>query len=147
MWPLLRRGHLTQKLYVITISESGVGDIVWGDRNSGECTLTISDHLEWTDSEHLILLQEKLNSYLTYIESGEILGQYAMANENKIKINVVMLHEPSQEAIDFLRQASKVISEAGFGLTWEEFKNDTQQAHAVWQNSPLCAYFAANAKH
>jgi hypothetical protein len=37
--------------------------------------LTISDHLEW-DSGHLLILQEKINSYLHFIESGQMHGSY-----------------------------------------------------------------------
>ncbi len=38
--------------------------------------LVMTDHLEWGDKaeqgEHLLVLQEKINSYIAFIESGEI---------------------------------------------------------------------------
>ncbi len=108
----------------MTVSDTQVIDFLGVSKNTGACTLTITDHLQWTDQEHLLLLQEKINSYLAFIESGEILEQYPEANKNPITINIVMLHEPSEEAMNFLRQASIVVSGAGFHFTWEVFKDD-----------------------
>lgn len=40
----------------------------------------ISDHLDWDDElEHIHALQEKINAYLRFVESGEILGKYPQA--------------------------------------------------------------------
>lgn len=108
----------------MTVSNTQVVDILGVDRTTGICTLTITDHLEWSDQEHLLLLQEKINTYLAFIESGEILEQYPEANKNPTIIHVVMLHEPTEEATDLLNQASVVISGAGFSLTWEVFRDD-----------------------
>ena len=108
----------------MTVSDTRLIDIVGVDKTTGNCTLTISDHLEWSDQEHLLLLQEKINSYLAFIESGQILEQYPEAEKNPITINDVMLHEPTDEATNFLKQASIVVSNAGFSLTWEVFRDD-----------------------
>ncbi|WP_082117254.1 DUF6572 domain-containing protein [Sedimenticola thiotaurini] len=75
--------------------------------------LTISDHLEW-DNDHLYKLQEKINVYLAFIESGEIYESYPQAKGKSIKINVVCKHEPSVEAAIFLTQCTIAINEAGF---------------------------------
>ena len=46
-------------------------DIISLDKDDVEI-LTIADHLEWyKENEHLILLQDKINAYLTAIENGE----------------------------------------------------------------------------
>lgn len=40
---------------------------------SGAAELTISDHLDWEDTErHIELLQYKIYRYLDFIESGEL---------------------------------------------------------------------------
>ena len=113
-----------QLLCVMTVSNTRVIDLLGVDKTTGNCTLTITDHLEWSDQEHLLVLQEKINTYLVFIESGEILEQYPEAKKNPIRINVVMLHEPTEEATNFLKQASIVISGAGFSFTWEVFRDD-----------------------
>ena len=84
-----------------------------GIDNNEKVVLTISDHLEW-NQEHLLLLQEKLNLYLSFIESGEILESYPQAQGKAIKINVVCKHQPTEEALAFMGKAYSVISQAGF---------------------------------
>lgn len=45
-------------------------------RELHDLVLVITDHLEWggkaEQGEHLLLLQEKINTYIAFIESGEI---------------------------------------------------------------------------
>ena len=84
-----------------------------GIENNEKVVLTISDHLEW-DQEHLLLLQEKLNLYLSFIESGEIFESYPDAKGKAVKINVVCKHQPTEEALAFMGNVSSVISQAGF---------------------------------
>ncbi|MGO8134287.1 DUF6572 domain-containing protein, partial [Rhizobium ruizarguesonis] len=57
----------------MALDETNVIDAIGVDKATGELVLTITDHLEWkgSDSEHLLLLQEKLNTYLGFVESGE----------------------------------------------------------------------------
>lgn len=41
-------------------------------KESGHVVLTISDHLDWSNSEeHQTILQAKLNKYLAFVESGQ----------------------------------------------------------------------------
>jgi hypothetical protein len=63
----------------MSIEKSNVFDFVSLDQ-SGKAVLTISDHFEWdTDNEHLILLQENLDSYLCTIEGGDFYNKYPKA--------------------------------------------------------------------
>lgn len=62
----------------MSMTETNVVDIIavpdWEPEN---VVLVITDHLEWGDKaqqgEHLLLLQEKMNTYIASIESGELL--------------------------------------------------------------------------
>jgi len=56
----------------MSINELRVIDIVSKKKNS--CiVLTISDHLDWEKTkEHLLLLEEKINTYLSFLESGDV---------------------------------------------------------------------------
>ena len=103
----------------MTISDINVVDIVSTDNANAECVLTISDHLPWEEPGHLLMLQEKLNHYLAFIESGEIEGTVPDVEDRTIRINVVLAHEPTTEASDFLAQAQTIIRGAGFELAWE----------------------------
>lgn len=56
----------------MSILDANVVDIVGVDPAKGIARLIITDHLEWTSpvQEHLFLLQEKINSYLRFLEGG-----------------------------------------------------------------------------
>jgi hypothetical protein len=61
------------------------------DRESGNVNLTISDHLDWNENkgEHLLALQNKLNSYLEFVESGQIYVKLPSAIGRQINIRVI----------------------------------------------------------
>lgn len=93
----------------------------------GKVVLTISDHHSWDETWHLPLLQEKINAYLQFIESGQILEDYPKAEGRKVVIETVMKFEPSDEATDFLGKAKEIINKAGFEFKWRVLEADEQQ--------------------
>ena len=109
----------------MSIEETGIIDAIGIDRQSGSVVLTISDHLNWgedIESEHLFLLQEKLNSYLRFIENGELHAVYPKAAGRSIVIQIVAKYLPSFEAEDFIAQASAVIEAAGYTLNFQTLR-------------------------
>ena len=77
--------------------------------------LTISDHLPWLpDNEHLLVLQDKINDYLAFIQSGEIYNSYPQAHGRDIEIQVVHQFPPVGDAITFLERARETIRAAGY---------------------------------
>lgn len=104
----------------MTVEQTNVVDFISTELNSGEVVLTISDHLEWdAEGEHLLLLQEKLNTYLAFLESGEIFESYPNARNKTISINIVCKYSPDQSATKFFAIAEEIVKGAGFGLSWE----------------------------
>jgi hypothetical protein len=97
-------------------------DIIGINKETGICTLTIVDSLEWTDEyEHLVILQEKLNTYLSFKESGEIYKTYTPSEGKEGKdfeINIRFMNPISPDCEHFLQHASKIVSDAGFTLTY-----------------------------
>jgi hypothetical protein len=84
--------------------------------------LTVSDHLEWLDSRaHQEALQTKLNRYLAFIESGEMLDRYPDAKGRSVLIRVVMKFAPDASGREFLSRAEKVVAAAGFGFRHDIF--------------------------
>src|SRR5437879_6048264 len=82
----------------MTIEDSRTIDIISMEKE-GTCILTISDHLDWAETEgHIKLLQNKLNDYLAFIESGEIYEQYPKAKDRPIRLRVMFQHAPDQKA-------------------------------------------------
>lgn len=103
----------------MTVDKQGIVDIIHIDTETDEVVLTIADHLPWDDEhEHVLILQEKLNTYLAFIESGEIDESYPSAAGRKVRIQVVYREALDACASGFLDRARNVIEDAGFALTW-----------------------------
>lgn len=103
------------------IEETEVVDFVDIDCESGDVRLTISDHLPWDHDkgEHLLLLQDKLNAYLRFIESGEMTKKFPETKGRRVVINLVCKHPLSEKASLFFKKASSAISAAGFALRFK----------------------------
>ena len=107
----------------MTIEQIDVVDFISEDEN-GNINLSISDHLEWDEKmEHIYMLQEKINKYLSFIESGEISEHCDNIKDKKIIINVIYKYEPSDVAHEFLEKFKSVIEEAGFYLIWKQLND------------------------
>ena len=102
----------------MTICETNKIDIVSIKGETGTVVLTIADHLEWVDDggEHLFLLQEKLNSYLTFCESGQLIDEFPNAADRPIRISLRAKYPPNEAAHQFFEKAKKIVSDAGFDL-------------------------------
>jgi len=76
---------------MMSIDQADTIDFATVDKASGDLLLTISDHLLWDENEngHLILLQNKLNAYLRFIESGEVFEKVPDAKGHTIVISLV----------------------------------------------------------
>ena len=100
----------------MAVDNKNVIDVVSIDLN-GNAVLTISDHLEWdSKNEHLLVLQEKINSYLAALESGELYKKYPDAINRKLIILVVTLYEPSTVGQMFLNRVKSSLEELGYAF-------------------------------
>jgi hypothetical protein len=92
--------------------------VITGGLPSGEVCLVVSDHLDWAEQQgyHLLTLQEKLNTYLAFLETGQIYTEFPKAVGRKVVIEVVGKYPLSEEAHKFYGLAGKYIEDAGFAL-------------------------------
>lgn len=89
----------------------------------GNAVLTISDHLEWdTENYHLSILQEKINSYLDGLESGQIYESYPDAKNKDFVIQVVMKHQPNQDGKKFLDMTTNFLADHGYEFKYYQLK-------------------------
>jgi len=111
----------------VAVDNSDIVDIV-SIGSDGNVVLTISDHLEWAETEsHQLTLQDKLNRYLAFVESGEILESYPKAEGRPIVFSVVTQFDPDPSGLAFLERARTVIENAGFRFRHTRFgKSKTQ---------------------
>ena len=105
---------------VMTVADPNVVDFIAHRDDVPIVRLVISDHLEWAaKSEHLHALQQKLNKYLAFVESGELVRKYPSAAAKQIQIEVAFLHQPPEHALrHFLEPARDRIQKAGLGFAW-----------------------------
>ena len=91
----------------MSITETATIDIVAARPDSSIVKLVITDHLTWDDLEtHTRLLQEKINTYLDFIESGQLhrLQAPKIPVTPIVHIILAVQHPPSSEAELFLSQ-------------------------------------------
>lgn len=102
----------------MTIIEKNIIDFMGSEKGTGNILLGISDHLDWATSpeEHLVYLQEKINNYLAFVESGELFKNNPSAKGKKIIIEVYGKYAPIEMAEKFYKIASEKIKDAGFDL-------------------------------
>ncbi|WP_241301893.1 DUF6572 domain-containing protein [Burkholderia stabilis] len=106
----------------MSILETNVVDLIGVDPSKKIVKLGISDHLEWSvpEGEHLLLLlllQEKINTYLSFIEGGELYQHFPNARGCRCEIELLAKYPLSPVAIDFFEKAKAVIREVGFDLS------------------------------
>jgi hypothetical protein len=105
----------------MSIEDTSIVDFVSSDKE-GNVILTISDHLDWSlESEHLLLLQNKINTYCKYIETGQIYDEYPEARDKRPLISVVFFCELTSKAEDFLQKVKTVLEGEGFNFEWKKY--------------------------
>lgn len=102
----------------MSIEQVGVVDAIGVDKETGQVVLTISDHLEWND-EHLLLLQEKLNLYIGFVESGELLDVYPDSKGREVFINVICKYPPNVSGKDFLSRVGAIVERVGVRFAFQ----------------------------
>lgn len=105
----------------MSIDQTGVVDAIGVDDSSGRVVLTITDQFEWGGNEHLLMLQEKLNTYLRFVESGEIIEMYPDSKGRNILISLVCKHPPDKSGLGFLNQISSIVEGAGMKFSYQVF--------------------------
>ena len=102
----------------MTIEQSNTIDFVSFGDDTNEVILTIVDHLAWDENEkeHLLLLQDKLNSYLQFVEDEELYKHYPQVRGKDVVISLAAKFALSKQASDFVELAGTAIAELGFRL-------------------------------
>jgi hypothetical protein len=105
----------------MSIEDTDKVDFVTIDNATGHVRLTISDHLDWRQDEgaHLLLLQEKINTYLHFVESGEMHSTMPVTVGRNVIISVAAKYPLSGEATIFFRKAQAVVQSTGLSLEFQ----------------------------
>ena len=71
----------------MAVSDKDKIDSIGTDSGFGNVILTINDDLSWSNEyEHLNILQDKINSYLEFVDNGELYKNYPNAEGKRVEI-------------------------------------------------------------
>jgi len=104
----------------MTVDATNKVDIVAWRPDLPTVRLVIADHLDWkNENEHLHTLQSKLNTYLEFVESGQLLRDFPHTAGKSVQIEVAFLHDPPQTTVlNFLLPATEVANKYGLAFSW-----------------------------
>lgn len=94
-------------------------DAIGLDKEAKRIFLTIIDPLVWdNDNVHLFTLQEKINTYLHFIESGELLKTMPESKGCDVAIELILKHIPTSEAITFFDNTMQILFDKSIVLVF-----------------------------
>ena len=94
----------------MSVAETDKIDAFAVDKQGKRVFLTIIDPLLWDEENvHLFALQEKINTYLYFIESGELLTSLPDSKGLDITIELILKHIPNAKGITFLDKSIQIL--------------------------------------
>jgi hypothetical protein len=113
----------------MSITETNKIDIIATHASSSIVKLVITDHLSWEDFDsHAQMLEDKINTYLTFIESGQLNSVQSPRIPSSPELHIVLAvpEIPPQETnslFDQIRESLKNLR-IGFDVEVRESKID-----------------------
>jgi len=99
-------------MHYLSIIEIDKIDGIGKGKNNKELLFMIADHLDWSNEyEHLKLLQEKINSYIGYIESRQFQKIYPNETFEFYIIEVHFKYPITEKCLKFIDVVSNQLSE------------------------------------
>ena len=81
--------------------------------------LLITDHVDWSDEyRHLVMLQEKINVYITFFEEKQYEEIYKEEEIASGVIEIHFLHNLTVNAEKFLQSVQKQVAELGIKIQY-----------------------------
>lgn len=106
----------------MSILEADKIDIIATRPGTSIVRLIIADHLNWDDlEEHARLLQDKVNGYLAFIESGQLqhVSTPVIPDSPELQIMLATQYPPTDAAKDFLVLVRAFLDSVGVKFDWE----------------------------
>lgn len=95
----------------MSILEKNSVDGVALANNGDVLMLLITDHLAWNQEyEHLIALQEKINAYISFWQSGQYKKVCDASRVKRCSVEIHFMYEPTENAYKFLNTVNKQTS-------------------------------------
>lgn len=106
----------------MALEDSNVVDAAGIEKATGFIVLTITDAWDWTDEQaHINALQAKLNNYVQFVKSGEILDTFPEAAIKPVIIDLYFQLPLPPIGEHFLRHANSECEKHGIKVRYEIF--------------------------
>jgi len=106
----------------MSLEQTNTVDAIGIEKGTENVILTITDSLDWSsEHDHLLLLQEKLNAYLCFVESGEIKETYPQAHGRSVVIQVITQYPIPETVLPFFQRAMTAVEQAGIGFKFSQW--------------------------
>jgi hypothetical protein len=106
----------------MALEKLDVVDAMGIDNDTGDIVLTVIDAWDWEDEHaHLLALQEKINVYLGFIESGEVWDSYPKSVGKQLRIEVIFRYPPTLWAMEFLATAKQTAAQLDAVFSFETY--------------------------
>lgn len=102
----------------MSVEQSDVIDAIGLDKASGAVVLTISNHLSW-DDRNILILQDKINAYLGFIEDGGLFETYPESKGRKVVVDVVCKYPLSEKALSFMEKIRALLHAVGVEIRFQ----------------------------
>ena len=81
-------------------------------KDGQKLVLLITDHLDWNNEyEHLILLQSKINTYLSFLESQQYIEVFPNKEFSIFFIEIHFIHELTDNCLKFFDAIKEQLAE------------------------------------
>lgn len=110
----------------MSVTESNVIDGVVYNKKLDVFYLVITDHLEWEDVGHLSILKNKIETYVHYFESGQLIKNTPKAQGKKVIILILAQYSFDTSAISFFEQVRNIITPLNIGLEYRLWNKEDE---------------------
>lgn len=108
----------------MSVIETDSIDAIGVEKEVKRVFLSIIDPLVWDhDNVHLYTLQEKINTYLYFIESGELIKALPDATGFDVAIELILKYIPTDAAITFFDKTTQLLLDKGIIFVFGPNKN------------------------
>lgn len=100
--------------YEVSVLEKDKIDAIGYDEKNKVIVLMLADHLDWDEEyNHLLLLQDKINAYISFIENEQYLEIMPTKEFDGARIEIHFKYEMTENAEKFLQRVQDQVGEIG----------------------------------
>ena len=95
-------------------------DIISANAEEGKVYLTITDTMTWdSKKEKLLLLQDKINTYMNFIQSGKLVELHPQTKSLKPVVALATSEQPDSQGLAFLEQVKQLMDKVDVEFKWK----------------------------